>query len=176
MFDNEVIGARYGVVFGIVGLLFAVLSPVALIGGLVYLYKKRKDRGLKLLVGAPLLFALAYLMIQAGCIRRTVVVDLSSPQNSFRARTVVRNSGGMGSLMRTVEVAKPGFVGWKWNNVLTTSAVGVIELAWEDDMTLVVKGRLDTVPVLSAVEGVRVRYEACGPATGPAPALFVNHC
>ena len=176
MFDNEVIGARYGVLFAVVGLVFGVLGPAALVASLLAFFRKQKGRGLRLLAAAPVLLILGFLMVQTGCVRRTVVVDLSSPQNAFRARTVVRNSGGAGSLVRMVEVATPGITGWNWTGVIATTLPGPIEIEWRDDATLVVRGRFEKPPTLTGVAGVRLSYEPCGPALGPAPALFVNHC
>ena len=57
---------------------------------------------------APLLFMMSWVLLQVACVAQVVVVDLSSPQNDFRARTVVRDAGATTSWGLVVEVGSAG--------------------------------------------------------------------
>jgi|EndMetStandDraft_2_1072991.scaffolds.fasta_scaffold227579_2 hypothetical protein len=176
MFDNEVIGARYGIGLAVLGLVLGILGPITLIAAIVSFVRKRRDRAARYLVAAPALLVIGFLMLQSGCVRSTVAVDLSSPQNSFRARTLIRNSGSVGSLIRIVQVATRGIVGWRWRAVMSTSSPGALQIEWRDDATLVIRARLERIPELTQPEGARVLFEPCPAPTGPAPALLTNSC
>jgi hypothetical protein len=176
MFDNEILGSRYGIVFVVAGLAFLAIAPISLLAGGLALVRKQKGKGLRFLVAAPVLLALAFLMLETGCVRRTVVADLSSPRNTFRARSVIRNSGGAGSFLRIVEVARPGLVGWTWAAVLTTSSPATIQIEWRDDTTLVLRARLQPPPPLAPFDGVSLVFESCDASTEPPLSPFVNRC
>jgi hypothetical protein len=176
MFDSEVIGSRYGLAFVVTGLALGLIAPVALVVSGAAFFRKQKQRGLRALVVAPVLFFLALLMLQTGCVRRTVIADLSSPQNTFRARTLVRNQGGAGSYLRIVEVARPGLVGWNWTSILATSSPLSIQIEWRDDTTLVLRTRLQPPPPVAPLDEVKLLFEPCDASAPPPSSPFVNRC
>ena len=178
--DREVFGGSFRPFFLLGGAAALPAAAVVLLWACVFAW--RKKWGLAGLgVGlSPLFLVMSWMLLQFACVARVVVVDLSSPQNEFRARSVVRDAGATTSWELVVEVGSRGWVGWNWQPVFRTYHDIPAEVSWRDGTTLVVRHhRSDRAKRLThAVGRASVVLEECptrsenAPWTGP----YLNSC
>jgi hypothetical protein len=155
-------------------------AAVVLFWACVFAWRKKWGLAGFALGLSPLFLVMTWLLLQVACVARVVVVDLSSPQNEFRARTIVRDAGATTSWGVVVEVGSRGWVGWNWEPVFRTYRDIPAEVSWRDATTLVIRHhRSDHAKRLTqAVGTVSVVFEECprrsenAPSAGP----YLNSC
>ncbi|MEO8359744.1 MAG: hypothetical protein ABI672_06910 [Vicinamibacteria bacterium] len=180
MIDWEIVSGRIAPLLLLLSMALIPLSALALIAAIALLFLRRIKAAGCALATAPLLLATAWMLWQSACIARVAVVELSSPQNAFRARTIMRDGGATTSWALTVEVAQPGLVKWDWTPVFSTYQDVPAEIRWTDANTLLIRSHPSKYlrKLRDRVGEIAIQFEDCPPVDPNAPwyGVYRNGC